>query len=127
MAEVVERARRRFRSIAEKVRIVEESLEPGASVSVVARAHDVNANQVFLWRRLHQKGKLQARGRTEGLIPVRVKDTGANIPPVRGKADSKLSNSPTGSIQIELALARLRIEGTVDRATLSAVLECLQR
>jgi transposase len=127
MAEVVERARRRFRSIAEKVRIVEESLEPGASVSVVARAHDVNANQVFLWRRLHQKGKLQARGRTEGLIPVRVKDTAVNTPPVRGKADSKLSNSPTGSIQIELALARLRIEGTVDRATLFAVLECLQR
>jgi len=127
MAEVVDRATRRFRSVAEKVRIVEESLAPGASVSLVARAHDVNANQVFLWRRLHQKGKLQALGRTDGLIPVRVKDAAANIPPVRDKADSKLSNSPTGSIQIELALARLRIEGTVDRATLFAVLECLQR
>jgi transposase len=126
MAEVVERKTRRFRSVAEKLRIVEESLAPGGSVSLVARAHDVNANQVFLWRRLHQKGKLQARGRTDGLIPVRVKDAAANIPSVRSKADFKPGTIGTGSIQIELASARLRIEGTVDRGTLLAVLECLQ-
>src|SRR6202030_385886 len=34
-----------------KRRIVAETLEPGASVSVVARRHDVNANQLFAWRR----------------------------------------------------------------------------
>jgi transposase-like protein len=28
-------------------RIVAETLEPGASVSIVARRHDVNANQAF--------------------------------------------------------------------------------
>jgi transposase-like protein len=37
--------------VAEKRRIVEETLEPDASVARVARAHRVNANQVFHWRR----------------------------------------------------------------------------
>ena len=41
------RAGRRFRSKAERRQIVEETMKPGASVSQVARAHDVNANQVF--------------------------------------------------------------------------------
>jgi transposase len=31
--------------------MVAETLEPGASVSIVARRHDVNSNQLFRWRR----------------------------------------------------------------------------
>ncbi len=42
---------RRWRSVAEPRRIVELTLVPGASVALVARAHGVNANQVFKWRR----------------------------------------------------------------------------
>lgn len=34
----------------EKITIVRETLEPGASVSAVVRRHGVNANQVFGWR-----------------------------------------------------------------------------
>ena len=44
------RAARLRRSIAEKRRIVEETLVEGASVARVARARGVNANQVFEWR-----------------------------------------------------------------------------
>ena len=47
---------RRFRSKLERRQIVEETLKPGASVSLVARAHDVNANQVFKWRKQYQQG-----------------------------------------------------------------------
>jgi transposase len=43
--------RRRLWSEEEKRRIVAETLEPGASVSVVARRHDLNANMLFTWRR----------------------------------------------------------------------------
>ena len=50
-------AQRQYRSKQERRRIVEESLEPGASVAVVARSHGVNANQVFNWRKLYSKGK----------------------------------------------------------------------
>jgi transposase len=43
--------RRRRWSEAQKREIVAETLEPGSSVSIVARRYDVNANQLFLWRR----------------------------------------------------------------------------
>ena len=125
MTEGGERKKRRWRSAAEKLRIVEESLVPGASVALVARAHEVNANQVFLWRRLHQKGLLPARKASGDLIPVRVKDAAASIPASRN-VDTKSVGPLAGSIHIELTSARLRIEGAVDRVTLIAVLECLQ-
>src|SRR5215831_13798257 len=43
-------AKRRQYSEALKRQMVEETLVPGASVSVVARRHDVNSNQLFRWR-----------------------------------------------------------------------------
>ena len=43
----------------QKRQIVEETLKPDGSVSLVARAHDVNANQVFYWRRLYRQGLLR--------------------------------------------------------------------
>lgn len=42
---------RRRRSAAERLRVVEETLEAGASVSRVALRYGINANQVFQWRR----------------------------------------------------------------------------
>ena len=55
---VSERRVRRWRSVSEKRRIVELTLEPGASVALVARANGVNANQVFKWRRALERGEL---------------------------------------------------------------------
>jgi transposase-like protein len=55
---VPERRVRRWRSVAEKRRIVELTLVPGASVALVARAHGVNANQVFKWRGEFERGEL---------------------------------------------------------------------
>jgi transposase-like protein len=49
---------RRFRSISEKLQIVQLTLKPGASVAQVAQAHGVNANQVFKWRRAFDRGEL---------------------------------------------------------------------
>ena len=53
-----ERRVRRWRSVAEKRRIVGLTFEPGASVALVARANGVNANQVFKWRRALERGEL---------------------------------------------------------------------
>lgn len=50
---------RRWRTLSEKRRIAELTLEPGASVAVVARANGVNANQVFKWRRMLQRGRTE--------------------------------------------------------------------
>lgn len=83
------RKKLRRRSAEEKRRIVEETLSPGASVSVVARRHDVNANQVFMWRRQYRAGKLgsgpsacsHAMHGVAGFIPVGVVDGCAVVRP----------------------------------------------
>ncbi|MER8731222.1 transposase [Mesorhizobium sp. M1227] len=43
--------RRKSYTLEEKQRLVAESCELGASVSLVARRHDINANLLFTWRR----------------------------------------------------------------------------
>jgi transposase len=62
--------RRRRRSSEEKLAIVRETYEPGQTVSMVARRHGVNANQVFLWRKLHQEGSLTAVHAGEQVVPA---------------------------------------------------------
>ena len=61
---------RRRHPISEKLKIVKLSLQPGVSVAEVARAHGVNANQVFTWRRAFERGKLSEP--CAALIPVTV-------------------------------------------------------
>ena len=107
----------RWRTKAERRAIVEETLVPGASVSRVARRHDVNANQVFRWRKLYHAGRL---GTTSNFLPVRV----AEEP--RGEAvnGSGLLPQP-GTMEIRLSRGTLRILGSVDVAALRTVIECL--
>ena len=71
------RTKRQYRTVAERRRIVEETLVPGVSVATVARAHDVNADQVFGWRKLYQAGLLgplatKADANAMRLLPVTV-------------------------------------------------------
>ena len=54
--------KQRYRSAEERRRIVEETLAPGTSVAIVARAHEVNANQMFGWRKLYPAGLLRSSG-----------------------------------------------------------------
>ncbi|SAL79958.1 transposase [Caballeronia telluris] len=61
---------RRRRSVEEKLAIVRETFEPGATVSGVARRHQVNANQVFAWRKLYQDGSLSAVSAGEQVAPA---------------------------------------------------------
>ena len=62
--------RRRRWSPAEKVRMVEETFEPGSTVSLVARRHGVAPNQLFTWRRLAAQGALTAAGAEEEVVPA---------------------------------------------------------
>src|ERR1700745_605920 len=63
--------KQRRRSIKERRDIVGETLVPGASVARVARQHDVNANQVFYWRKLYREGLLGISINPQ-LLPVKV-------------------------------------------------------
>jgi transposase len=62
--------RRRRWTAAEKVRMVEETFEPGMTVSLVARRHGVAPNQLFTWRRLVAQGSLTAAGSGEEVVPA---------------------------------------------------------
>lgn len=111
--------KRRFRSKDERRRIAEESLQPGASVAVVARRHGVNANQVFLWRKLLRDGKLEAAPAPAQLLPVRIAE--------QPHEEDRFARPYAGTIHIELGRARVRLEGSVDPVSLRLILEHLGR
>jgi transposase len=125
-------AQRQHRSIAEKRRIVEETLIEGASVARIARAHGVNANQVFGWRRLYLSGRLGEQKPTVKLLSVRVSES---LPPVTTHASGEVSTSieaakpksVAGTIHIKLHQAQVRIEGAADAELVRVLLECLRR
>jgi transposase len=120
------RAGKRFRSKQERRQIVEETLKPGASVSRVARAHDVNSNQVFQWRRQYRAGLFDEVAPSSALVPVTIA-TAANkrVERTRGTS-SKAAGSGTTRIEIDLGHARVRIEGA-DAECVRAALEGLLR
>nr|WP_100847492.1 IS3 family transposase [Pseudomonas baetica] len=68
--ELLGQERRRRWSPEQKLAMVRESLEPGQSVSVVARRNGINANQLFLWRKLYQDGSLSAVSAGEAVVPA---------------------------------------------------------
>jgi transposase len=117
-------APRQRRSIAEKRRIVEETLVEGASVARVARAHGINANQVFGWRRIYLAGRLGECKPAMKLLPVRVSESLPVPLPERGSAD--FEKPQPGTIHIELRQAQVRIEGSADPALVRVLLECLR-
>ena len=115
---------RQFRSKQERRQIVEETLKPGASVSVVARAHNVNTNQVFKWRRQYKDGQLDPDP-SAALLPVRI----ADVTPVLKKSTirSRSRRKKPGIIDIDLGHARVRIEGAADPECVRAALQGLVR
>jgi transposase len=131
-SELASAVQRQRRSIAEKRRIVEETLAEGASVARIARAHGVNANQVFGWRRLYLSGRLGEQRATMKLLPVRVSES---LPPVTNHASGEAATSievanpksNPGRIHIELRQAKVRIEGDADAGLVRVLLECLAR
>lgn len=102
-----------------KRQIVAETRMPGASVSLVARRHDVNANQVFKWRRLYDDSLAEVEA---AMVPVTVLPSAAS-----GLAGGYDQRPGGGTIEIELMSGvRVQISGTVDGAALRQVLEQLK-
>ncbi|MGC0055728.1 IS3 family transposase (plasmid) [Brucella pituitosa] len=62
--------RRRRWTTAEKLAMVQETYEAGATVSLVARRHGVAPNQLFGWRKLAAQGALVATSADEEVVPA---------------------------------------------------------
>jgi len=115
--------RRRNRSWpkALKREIVAASLAPGASVSMIARHYDVNANQVFDWRkRYRDEPDVLADRSVPQLIPVMVT--------AEQDAVARQPSSVAETIEIDLAgQYRVRVSSGVDAQALRRVLDVLER
>src|SRR6202035_5282765 len=108
--------KRRRRTVEEKRRIVEETLEAGASVARVARRHAVNANQVFYWRKKYRDGRL-GKGPSSKLLPVTLSLSDRTC----GKPASW--SSAVGSLEIKLSKGTIRVAGNVDVVVLRTAIE----
>ena len=97
--------RRQQWSVAEKRRMVEETLVPGASVARVERAQGVNANQLFGWRRLYLAGRLGELKSNVKLLPVRVRESLATPVGVE-RSCMDFAKPQSGTIQLELRHAK---------------------
>jgi transposase len=106
--------RRRRWSTDAKEAIVAESFAPGASVSAVARRHDISPSLLFLWRRQATRGQVAERGdrgMPPGFVPVAITGCGGQLP-----------SEEQAAIEIEVGAVRIRVRGTVDRKALCEVL-----
>ena len=119
---------RRRRSVSEKLEIVRLTMGPVASVAEIARAHGVNANQVFKWRRLFERGQLSdGASRATALLPVTISAEVEAMPePPEAAAGEQ---TPSGrAIHIELpGRANISVEAGADAALLRCVLESLRK
>jgi len=106
-------------------------MEPGASVSRVAREHDVNTNQVFKWLRLHKQGLLGLDPKAVAMLPVKIEEWPASTERIVIQAHDAGVKQPratkTGSMEIELQGGRVTVRGVVDRAALRMVIKMLSR
>ncbi len=66
---ITSKQRRRRWAPSEKRSIVQETYEPGVTVSLVARKHGIPPNQLFYWRRRMEDGALTAVGSEEKVVP----------------------------------------------------------
>lgn len=119
---------RRFRTVSEKRRIAELTFEPGASVALVARAHGVNANQVFKWRRALTLGELSDPAATStSLLPLVVAAPSEAVN-AAGEADAKERSTSGGAIHIEFpGRAMISVERGADPSLLRSILESLRK
>ncbi len=112
-----------------KREIVAATLKPGASVSVVARQYDVNANQVFMWRRRYrdagEQPALQSPPSTPALVPVTITPEPEAVPVAPPALPAETASK---TIEIELPDGcRVRVGSGLDVRALKRVLDVLRK
>ena len=126
----VGRRRRRW-SEAQKRQIVAETLEPGVSVPMVAQRYNLNANQVFKWRRLFREP--ERAGGAGRFVPVVVEgapshEAGAAAMSPQSDDDVAMRAPATGRMEIVLAGGRrVIVDQAVDGPALARVIAVLER
>lgn len=121
-----------------KQQVIRETLEPGMSVSIVARRHDINANVVFAWRKQYREGKLVIPALEAApsvpstkLLSVDVIDSALVLPPPESSMASQATSgvpmpAPVCEIEVEIGKRRVRIRGLSAERAEAFLQECLK-
>jgi len=118
----VERRRRWSRD--DKMRIIEETLAPGAVVTEIARRHGIATSLVFTWRRRARLATVASAG--PRLVPVQVA-TAESVQSIEAPAAIP-ARKRRGMIEIELGDGkRVSVDENVDADALGRVLDVLSR
>jgi len=126
----VGRRRRRW-SEAQNRQIVAETHEPGVSVPMVAQRYNLNANQIFRWRRLFRD--LERAGATGRFVPVVVEAAPGQEPAaatMSPQSDDGVAMGAPARGRMEIVLSgdrRVIVDRTVDPSALSRVIVVLER
>jgi transposase len=145
----MDRPGRRRWTAEQKRQIVEETRAPGASVSVVARRYDINANLLFKWKRHDETGRLVVPPpESAEFVPIGVVSEAGDGRPallarMPGIETSPPGNAParpdefrrplglearSGVIEVDLPDGvRVRVDAFVDARALARVLSALKR
>jgi transposase len=110
--------RRRW-SVDDKARIVEATLERGASVSVVARHHGLTPQQVFAWRR-------EARKLSEVSDDARPRFVPAMLELASTHQRRRQEPAPMAAIELDIGGVRVRIGAGAKASIVSAVIRALK-
>jgi transposase len=96
-------------------------------VNRLARAHGVNANQVFKWRRALKRGELNEPAASTSLLPVLV-SAPCEAANATVEVGAKEQSTPGGAIHIEFpGKAVISAESGADPALLRLILESLRK
>jgi transposase len=118
----VERRRRWSRD--DKMRIIEETLAPGAVVTEIARRHGIATSLVFTWRRRARLATVASAG--PRLVPVQVA-AAESVQSIQAPAAIP-ARKRRGVIEIELGDGkRVSVDENVDADALGRVLDVLSR
>jgi transposase len=121
-----------------KQQVIRETLEPGMSVSIVARRHDINANVVFAWRKQYREGKLVLPALEAApsvpstkLLSVDVIDSALVLRPPEPAVASQATSgvpmpAPVCEIEVEIGKRRVRIRGLSAERAEAFLQECLK-
>jgi transposase len=110
----------------QRLAIVRQTQAPGVSVAEVAQRNRINTNLLFKWKRQSESGLLPGPKGAAALVPVTVvKPKRARV---RRAAKPRVKATPAaGTIEIELAGARIFLHGAVSEADLASTLRALAR
>jgi transposase len=125
-------ARRRRWTIEEKVSILDEASQPGASITAIADRHGISRNLIYLWRRQAREGSMPgvtvSNGAASPFVAVRVADgaeeaAARNVPQ---RLPTPVGRRRPGLIEIALSNGRVvKVEESIDPATLSRIVAAL--